>query len=298
METLVHPGVHRRHHVRDARHAGGEAAPYLLLALLAMGDERAHVGLRIDDGRPVGWPVHGFVARQELVQTRHVAGHVAVRRRDDAGGPTHDVIAGEQRALLRQREAKVVGGVAGRVHALERPPIAPHHVAVAHLHRRFEIHVAALFHRYASFDLPGAVAPVAVGRRRGVVCKGAAARRVVVVGVRYQHVGDGLPGGGANERVDVGGVGRAGIDDGDVAAPDDVGAGAVERERARISGHHAPDQRRQLRHRAVLELQLAPEGDVNHWVPLGNVPNVAAEYTQRQPVGCLPRLPDHCVSVC
>ena len=43
--------------------------------------------------------------------------HVAVGRRDDDRRPLHDVVAGEQHALLDQQPAQVVRGVAGRVHA-------------------------------------------------------------------------------------------------------------------------------------------------------------------------------------
>ena len=50
-----------------------------------------------------------------------VGAHVAVGRTDHGGAPAHDVIAGEQRPLLVEREAHVVRRVAGRVHGAQRP---------------------------------------------------------------------------------------------------------------------------------------------------------------------------------
>ena len=64
------------------------------------------------------------------------------------------------------------------------------------------------------------------------------------------------------QRADVTLVGRAGIDDGDLAAADDVAHRALEGERPRIIGHHAPDAGHRLVHRVGDEIEIFVEGDV------------------------------------
>jgi hypothetical protein len=64
-----------------------------------------------------------------------------------------------------------------------------------------------------------------------------------------------------DERVDVRGDVRPGIDDRDVAAPDDVGAGAEVGELARVLGDDAADQRRDLVDAPVPDVEVADERD-------------------------------------
>jgi hypothetical protein len=75
-------------------------------------------------------------------------------------------------------------------------------------------------------------------------------------------MGDGLVAHGGQQRRDVGLVERAGIDDRDLPAADDVGHRALERERAGIVAEHAPHARRDLLHRVRREVEALVEGDV------------------------------------
>ena len=256
--------VHGRHHVGDVAHTVCQAGFDLVLALAPMRHERLHMGPRGDDGRAVGGPVHRVLALQQEIQALHVARHVAVWRRHDAGGPAHHMVAGEECLFFAQAVADVVRRVARRVQALERPAIPFDDLAVLDAPVGHERHVAALLHRHALLVLAGAMRPVGVGGRVTHLAQQRAAGRMVIVGVGHQHVGDALPFGGLHDGVDVGGVRRARVDDRHVAAADDVGAGAVERERAGVLRDHPPNQRAQRRRLAILEIQLAPEGNLRH----------------------------------
>ena len=265
MQLLRDIGVHRRHHVVDGLGAGRETPPNLLFALAPMGHEGANMGLRLGDGRPVRGPIESIVALKQLVEARHVALHVAVRRRDDAGRPAHDVIAAEQRALFAQRVADVVGGMAGGVDALHGPVVAFDQIAIANPHVWLEVHVASFLDLYAGGDLAGAVAAEAVGLRVAPRTEQPAARRMIHVRVRDQHVGDGLAGGSAQDGIDVCGIRRARVDHSHVAAAHDVGASAVERERAWVLGDDPAHARRNAGHLAVLEIELAAKGNGDHF---------------------------------
>ena len=86
---------------------------------------------------------------------------------------------------------------------------------------------------------------------------------MVAVRVRDQHVADPLAVGRRKNGIDVFGIGRTGIDHGDVAVAEDVGAGAVQREWTGILRDDPADQRRQLGHCAVFEIELAPKRDLH-----------------------------------
>ena len=265
------PDVHPRHHVRDPTDPVAKAGEDLLLALAAVGDERADVGLRAVDAGAVGRPVADVVALEKAGEASHVVAHVAVRRRDDAGRPAHHVVAGEEEAVLAKREADVVRGVAGGVHALEGPPVPLDEVAVAHLDLGDELHVSPFFHLHPV--LPGAVRAVAVdGARPHLRLERPGRGRVVVVGVGDEDVAHLLAGDRGGEGLHVVGEVRPRVDDRDPAPADDVGAGAVEGEGARVPGNDPPHGHRSRRgdevDPAVLELELAPEGDLHAQFPV------------------------------
>ena len=67
---------------------------------------------------------------------------------------------------------------------------------------------------------------------------------------------------GVEQRTDVALVGRPGIDDGDLAAADDVAHRALEGERPRIIRHHAADARHRLVHGVGGEIEILVEGDI------------------------------------
>ena len=60
---------------------------------------------------------HGF--RQQVVERFDIGLHVAIRRVNDHCRALHDVISGEQQALVHQQVTQVIGGVAGGVQNLE-----------------------------------------------------------------------------------------------------------------------------------------------------------------------------------
>ena len=108
MEARVHLGVHARDHVGDVEESVVDAAHDLFFALGAVSDEGADMLGGVCDWGSVGGPVDGVVALEEALEGGDVGGHVAVGRSDDAGGPFHDMVAGEEGVFLREGEAHVV----------------------------------------------------------------------------------------------------------------------------------------------------------------------------------------------
>ena len=84
--------------------------------------KRSDIALRLDDRAAMPRPVDALAARPHLVERGHIGAHGAVRRRDDRGRPGHDMVAGEQRPLLQQGEAEMVGAVARGCHGLQGKP--------------------------------------------------------------------------------------------------------------------------------------------------------------------------------
>src|SRR5690349_25033911 len=70
---------------------------------------------------------------------------------------------------------------------------------------------------------------------------------------------------------------RARVDDGDFAVADDIGAGALEGEGAWIARDHAADERAQRGDGAVLDLEIAAEGNLNGHVAAIADPSGAAK---------------------
>ena len=177
VETLVDVLVHEGDHVGDLVGAAGDAGEDLRLAIAAMGEKRSYIVLRIAgelvaraaDGRAVGGVVDGVIARREFFQAAHIGAHVAIRRADHRGGPAHDVIAREEGVFLLQREAHVVGGVAGGEDAFEGPALPRDEIAVAHHDIGDELHVAGFLdlHR-GGFGAVRAVWAKAVGDGAGL----------------------------------------------------------------------------------------------------------------------------------
>ncbi len=84
---------------------------------------------------------------------------------------------------------------------------------------------------------------------------------MVDVGVGDKDMGDGLAPHRLQQRIHMLGQVRAGIDHGYLPTPDDVSAGAMKGEGARIARDHAAQQRRQFIDAAVLEVEFAVVGD-------------------------------------
>ena len=123
------------------------------------------------------------------------------------------------------------------------PVVAGDDLAVGERAVRFEIHVRAGVEalRFADVQRPRCAmrafrqnngAGGRLDRRHG--------RRMVAMGVGDKNMRHGLAAHRIEQRRDVRRIVRAGIDDRDLAAPDDVAQRTLERERARIVGQNAP----------------------------------------------------------
>ena len=150
-------------------------------------------------------------------------------------------------------------------------PLPLDEVAVSHLDLGHELHVAALLHLHSV--LPRAVRTVAVdGARPHLRLERPGGGRVVVVGMGDEDVAHLLAGDGGGEGLYVVGKVRPRVDDRDPAAPDDVGAGPVEGEGARVARDDPPHGHRPRGgdevDSAVLELELAPKGDLHRHFPV------------------------------
>lgn len=257
MEALVDAGIHLCDHVGDGFGAGLEMGDDLVFALLAVGDEAADEALGIGDGLAVGGMIDAIIAQQELFEAGHIVGHVAIGRGDDGGGPAHDMIAGEQRLLLRQGKAQVVAGVAGGGDGGEGPAGAGD--ALSLLHHMIGgvggieagIGAGAIIgqHKRRAADDEGA----------GGGFQGGGCGAVIEVGVGDEDVADGFSRQAFDQCVDMCWIGGAGIDDGDRAAglgwADNEGAGAGEGEGRGIVRQQAADKRRALH-------EMAPGGGI------------------------------------
>src|SRR6516164_1145554 len=246
----------------DMSDAGGEAVEDAGLALAAMSDEGADVGLRLGDRRSVRRPIDRVAAAQQFVERGQVGGHVTVRRRYHARRPTHDVVAAKQNSIIRQREAKMVRGMAGGVDRLETPTLAGDGVAVAHGHIRNEVPVPP-------FLDPGLAAPssgmraVTPGRGPGRRLQWRGRRRMVAMGVGDQDVSDPLARETGEQRLDMVSKVGAGVDYRYLVGADDIRSGPSKRERAGVAGDDAVNPRCHRFEPAIFEGEVAAERDVD-----------------------------------
>ena len=206
---------------------GGEGVVDGLLADEAVLDVPVDDLVRVLDeaavaGRDRAQALDGADAGQRV----EVGGHVAVGRADDDGGAVHDVVAGEEHALLGQVVAEVVRRVARRVHGLEPELGGVDGVALAD----------------ATIDLEA----VAVAERHhlgaGALLEAGGAGRVVRVGVGAHDPADAIAA-APDDGVEVGVVVGTGIDDHDLVDADQVGVGARPGEHARVRRQDAPSER-------------------------------------------------------
>ncbi len=172
------------------------------------------------------------------------------------------MIAAEQDAVFGQRKAQMVRGVAGRVHRLEPPAGAGDLVAVVHGDIGGEIPVAAFLDAALAAPAAGMRAK-AVGRGPGRRLQRLRRRRMVVMRMGYQDMGHLLAGETREQCGDMLVEIGAGVDDGDLALADDIGAGALEGERARVARDDAADAGRHRFEPAILERHVAAERDID-----------------------------------
>jgi hypothetical protein len=95
---------------------------------------------------------------------------------------------------------------------------------------------------------------------------------VVAVRVRDDDCADALAPHCREQVGEVGPVRRPGVNDRDLAASDDVGAGSLECERARISGHDAPHERAYLNDPSGFRREVEVEREIVSHGSLGADP--------------------------
>src|SRR5207248_5805478 len=105
--------------------------------------------------------------------------------------------------------------------------------------------------------------PKAVGRRAGRFLQGLGGRRMVAMGMGDQDMGDLLVGEARQQCRDVLRELGAGVDDRHLTFADDIGAGALERERPGVARDDTADPRRDGFEPAVFEDNLAAKGNVD-----------------------------------
>ncbi len=201
----------------------------------------------------------------ELLQRRHVIAHRAVRRRDDGGGPGHHMIAGEQQIGATKRESHVVRRVARRRDGLQAPARTGDDFTVLQRHIGNEVAVGAGLGALGVADMQRtrrAVRTFGIGLRAGRRFDRRGGRRVIAMGMGDEDMRHGLAAHRVEQGVDMRLIRRSGIDDGDVAAPEDVADGAFEGEWAGIVGKQAPHAGRDFLGLAGREIEALVEADV------------------------------------
>ena len=148
--------------------------------------------------------------------------------------------------------------------ARDRPPVAGHDLAVGQAEVRREGEVDGFLADQLVVGIDGAVRSEGDGRRAGLLAQPGRERRVVGVAVGHEDVRDLLAGQRGGERVAVGVEDRPGVDHGDAAPPDQVGARAAVGEPRRVLGHDPADAGADLFDRAVAHVERWDEGDVRH----------------------------------
>ena len=131
-ETLVQADVQRRDDRRDRHGAARDPFDDLAGALRPMGEEPADELVRALDRRAVSRQIDAVRTFEEEPKAGKVVVEVAAGRGDHARGPTHHVVAREEEAFGRQREAEMVGEVAGCVDGLNPPAAAGDFVTMVH----------------------------------------------------------------------------------------------------------------------------------------------------------------------
>src|SRR5215469_12934950 len=172
------------------------------------------------------------------------------------------MIATEQDPAIGEGEAEMVRGVARSVHGLETPAFTDDGLAIAHSHIGDEVPVSALFGPRLTALSPGMRAVTVCGRSgRRLKCR--CCRRMVTMGMGDQYVGHPFAREPGEQRLHMLGEVGAWVDYCDLAAADDVGAGALEGKRAGVPRHDAAEPWCNWLKPTVFERELAAEGYVD-----------------------------------
>ena len=159
------------------------------------------------------------------------------------------MIADEQLVGAFQREGHMIGAMARRRDRLDGPAVALDDLTILQTLIRHEGHVARGIERFVFTDVERprmTVRPFGQHDGAGGCFQRRRVRRMIAMGVRDENMRDGFTLHRIENGGDVGGVFRAGIDNRDLAAPDDVAVGALEREWTGIVAQDAPHARTAL----------------------------------------------------
>ena len=138
-----------------------------------------------------------------------------------------------------ERIGHVIGAMARRRNRLQRPARSRDDISVAQRMVGTKVHVAGGIERIDLADMKrprDAVRPLAIGRRTGRSLYRGRCRGMIAMRVGEKDMRDRFSAHGAEQSLDVALVVRSRIDDGDIAPPDDVADGALEREGRGIAG--------------------------------------------------------------
>jgi hypothetical protein len=211
-----------------------------------MMDQRAHETLRFAHRPAVARPIDRLRAAAQFVERGHVVAHRPVRRPDERGRPSHDVVRREKGLFFRQGEAQMIRRMAWRLDRGQPPIRSLDALALAKLLVGAVIAVGAAFEMvdFAQPQRPRLpMRTAADDRRAGRSLDGTRGRRVVPVGVRNQDVGCRFAPDRREQRCNVLRDVGTGIEDRHLPTPDDIAAGARERGRSRVAGHDPADER-------------------------------------------------------
>ena len=176
------------------------------------------------------------------------------------------MVAGEQHVGAFERECHVVGGMPRRRHRFEREAVALEYIAVGERDVGDKFPVAAFEpRRFANMQRPRrAMRPFAVGFCASGRLDARRRRRMVAMGVGDEDMRHRLPSHRIEERGDMRLIERPRIDEGDLAAADDVADRPLERHRPRIVAHDAPQTGAHLLDEAGPQVEIFVEGDRGH----------------------------------
>ena len=162
----------------------------LVFPVQAVIDICLHIRFYIVDAGAMAWPVDCFVTLQEQVEAIKVLGHIAIGRRNNAGCPAHNMVAGKNSVFLRQRKAQVIGCVSGRIYALDGPTVSFDEFTMLDSNIRLEIPVATCFNSDSLFQLPRTMWAVCIGPGIPECLQGFCCRRVIPVRMGDKNVGN------------------------------------------------------------------------------------------------------------
>ena len=203
----------------------------------------------------------------ELFKRSHVVRHGAIRRRHDRCRPSHHMVAGKQQIGSSQGKGHVVRRMARRRQCLDAPARTGDHFAVFQRDIRNEIAVGAGLPALGVPDMQRtrrAMRALGVSLGAGDFLDRGSGGGMIAMGMGDKDMRYRLALHRVEQRIDMHLIVRTGIEDGDVAASDDVTDGSFEGERSRIIGEQPAHPGRDLLDLAGREIEAFVEADIVH----------------------------------